>query len=127
MRPSFDQYKSVYDVMCRISQQWQKMIVEEGSSFYERKNNYDSFIGEYCSDHQEPNYAVNVGHNSALMDGAVLLPCITLMADPHIENWKVCKEGILYLLLYLHVLCIYILKPFQKPVSKVSDKLCHTL
>lgn len=108
MRPSFDQYKSVYDAIRRISQQWQ-MIIEEDNPHTERTNEYDSFVEEYCNQNQESSDVVNVGHNSALMDRASSLPNITLMADPHMENWKVCKEGILNLYnFYLCLACTYI-------------------
>ncbi|XP_061173740.1 NFX1-type zinc finger-containing protein 1-like [Saccostrea echinata] len=90
-RPSFDQYKSIYDATYRVSQEWQKIIIEKDNSLPQSlevttdksRDESKQLVGEF-------NICGDVGQ---MMGRTVSLPSIILMADPHAENWKICKEG----------------------------------
>lgn len=93
LRPSFEQYSSVYDVIRKISEDW-PMNSKENNSL---KTN--------VSDHLE-NFTKHIGNeiikrspdtNQVTPNGSNTSPTIFLIADPHAEHWKICKQGIFYM------------------------------
>ncbi|XP_062608634.1 NFX1-type zinc finger-containing protein 1-like [Saccostrea cucullata] len=90
-RPSFDQYKSVYDATYRISQEWQNMITEKDESF---PQSLQESTDNYRDEPQQLGGKVDICEDvGILMRRTVSLPSVILMADPHAKNWKICKEG----------------------------------
>ena len=91
-RPSFNQYKSVYDVISRISDEWQNLVImdrksDENCTKEETATGFGDSIEKYS-------FEVSFKDDSSPWAArSTQTPTIYLMADPHVESWNICREG----------------------------------
>lgn len=90
LRPSFEQYSSVYDVIRKISEDW-PMDSKENNSL---KTNISDLVENFTKHIGNEIIKRTTENNQVTTNGSIKSPTIFLIADPHAEHWKICKQGI---------------------------------
>lgn len=90
LRPSFEQYSSVYDVIRKISEDW-PMDSKENNLL---KTNISDLVENFTKHIGNEIIKRTTENNQVTTNGSIKSPTIFLIADPHAEHWKICKQGI---------------------------------